>query len=185
MPDELDVLSVVIKAHIDSMLSQLAQPRYGLVQSFDPATYTARVLIQPENELSGWLPVLTQWLGNGWGLFAPPSPGDQVKLVPQESFGQNYAIVGAAFSTVDRPLPAPSGEFWLVHAKGQFIKLLNDGTIFSAGTWNHDGDFRATGAVIAGFGTGDQVGLQTHTHQQGNDSHGDTEVPTEAPTGGT
>jgi Phage protein Gp138 N-terminal domain len=42
-----------------------------------------------------------------------------------------------------------------------------------------------TGAVVAGFGTGDQVGLQTHTHTQPNDSHGDTEEPTNAPTAGT
>lgn len=184
MSDVAKLLNV-IKGHVSAMLAAQPRARYGLVQSFDPATYTARVLIQPENQLSGWLPVLTQWLGNGWGLFCPPSPGDQVKLVPQEGSGQSYAIIGGVFSTVDRPLPAPSGEFWLVHAKGQFIKLLNDGTIASRGTWNHDGDLNATGAVIAGFGSGDQVGLQTHTHKQGDDSHGDIEVPTDAPTGGT
>lgn len=174
-----------MKGHVMAMLATQPKARYGLVQSFDPATYTARVMIQPENQLSGWLPVLTQWVGNGWGLFAPPSPGDQVKLVPQENSGQSYAIVGGVFSLADQPLPAPSGEFWLVHAKGQYIKLLNDGTLASSGTWNHDGDFHATGVVIAGFGGGDQVGLQTHIHSQGNDSNGDTEVPTNAPTRGT
>lgn len=184
MKDTAKLLNIV-KAHINAMLAQQPRARYGLVQSFDPATYTARVLIQPENELSGWLPVLTQWVGNGWGMFCPPSPGDQVKLLPQEGSSQSYAILGGAFSTVDQPLPAPSGEYWLVHAKGQFIKLLNDGSIASQGIWNHAGDFHATGAVIAGYGGGDQVGLQTHTHTQGQDSHGDSEVPTDAPTGGT
>lgn len=184
MSDVTKLLNV-FKSHVSAMLAQQPKPRFGLVQSFDPATYTARVLIQPENALSGWLPVLTQWLGNGWGLFAPPSPGDQVKLLPQEGSSQSYVIIGGAFSTVDRPLPAPSGEWWLVHAKGQFIKLLNDGSISSSGAWNHTGDFRATGAVIAGCGSGDQVGLQTHTHTQGNDSANDAEVPTNPPTGGT
>lgn len=174
-----------MKAHMGEMLAQQHRPRCGIVQSFDPATYTARVLMQPEGHLSGWLPVLTQWAGNGWGLFAPPSPGDQVKLIPQEGSGQNYVVAGAMFSVVDKPLPAPSGELWLVHAKGQFIKLCNDGSIESSGTWNHTGDFHASGAVIAGFGAGDQVGLQTHTHKQGNDSGGNAELPTNAPTGGT
>lgn len=41
------------------------------------------------------------------------------------------------------------------------------------------------GAIIAGFGTGDQVGVQTHTHNQPNDSHGDTEQPVDAPNAGT
>lgn len=174
-----------IKGCMGELLAQQPHPRCGIVQSFDPATYTARVLVQPEGHLSGWLPVLTQWAGNGWGVFCPPSPGDQVRLIPQEASGQDYVITGAMFSLVDQPLPAPCGEFWLVHAKGQCIKLLNDGSILSTGTWNHEGDFHATGAVIAGFGSGGQVGLQTHTHTQGNDSANDAEVPTNAPTGGT
>jgi hypothetical protein len=48
-----------------------------------------------------------------------------------------------------------------------------------------DGDVRATGYVIAGYGGANQVGLQTHTHTQGNDSHGDSEQPTNAPTPGS
>lgn len=47
------------------------------------------------------------------------------------------------------------------------------------------GDLHVLGAIIAGFGGGDQVGVQTHTHQQGNDGHGDAEVPTNPPTAGT
>lgn len=47
------------------------------------------------------------------------------------------------------------------------------------------GDVRVTQSITAGFGTGDQVGLQTHQHAQGNDSNGDAEVPTNAPTVGT
>jgi hypothetical protein len=44
---------------------------------------------------------------------------------------------------------------------------------------------KTAGDIIGGFGTGDQVGLKTHTHTQPNDSHGDAEPPTSAPTGGT
>jgi hypothetical protein len=47
------------------------------------------------------------------------------------------------------------------------------------------GDLHVSGAVIAGYSTGDQVGLQTHRHTQGPDSHLDAEVPTNAPTTGT
>lgn len=48
-----------------------------------------------------------------------------------------------------------------------------------------DGNFRATGSVIAGYGTGDAVTLQGHTHNQGSDSHGDTEAPVNPPNAGT
>jgi hypothetical protein len=42
-----------------------------------------------------------------------------------------------------------------------------------------------SGAIVGGYGGADQVGLQTHTHTQGSDSHGDSEKPTNAPTAGT
>lgn len=47
------------------------------------------------------------------------------------------------------------------------------------------GEINATGNVVAGYGSGDQVGLQTHKHTQGNDSANDVEQPTNAPTPGT
>ncbi len=103
--------------------------RFGLVSSFDPNTYAARVLIQPENILSGWLPVLSAWVGNGWGLAAPLSPGDQVLVLSQEAESEHGVIAGSVWSAVDRPLPAPSGELWLQHQSGSFLKLHNDGTI--------------------------------------------------------
>jgi hypothetical protein len=57
--------------------------------------------------------------------------------------------------------------------------------ITAPGGVNIVGNLRVTGSVTAGYGTVGSVGLQTHTHAQGNDSRGDTEVPTNAPTGGT
>jgi hypothetical protein len=48
-----------------------------------------------------------------------------------------------------------------------------------------NGDMHVTGAVIAGYGGNDQVGLQTHEHPQGNDSGGNTEQNTGKPIAGT
>ena len=49
-------------------VSQFGAPRCGLVASFNPQTYCAKVMIQPENTLTGWLPILSSWVGPGWGL---------------------------------------------------------------------------------------------------------------------
>jgi len=38
-------------------------------------------------------------------------------------------VIGAIWSVVDSPVPAPAGELWICHQSGSFIKLLNDGTI--------------------------------------------------------
>jgi hypothetical protein len=62
---------------------------------------------------------------------------------------------------------------------GNVITLGPDGIDITAARLTN------SGAVIAGFGGADQVTVQDHVHAQGNDTHGDGEVPTDPPTAGT
>jgi hypothetical protein len=110
----------------------------GVVTSYDPNRYAAKVFIMPEGsfpdetgeiEESGWIPVNTSWSGNGWGMFCPPSPGDQVTIQFIEGDTTSAEIVGRVFDVAHLPLNVPSGEFWLVHASGTFLKLTNDGKV--------------------------------------------------------
>ena len=93
-----------------------------------------------------------------------------------------------------------STTMFLKHFTGTTVQISNDGSVqitavapitSSAPMWTHTGpvkivgDLDVTGHVIAGSGMGDQVGLQTHTHNQGEDGHGDSEQPTDAPNAGT
>ena len=104
-------------------------PRRGVVSAYDPAHYAAKVIIQPEGFETGFLPVGSPWVGNGWGMFCPPSPGDEVDVHFQEG-GKNAAYVSLRFfGNQAQPLAAPSGEFWLVHSSGSFFKLTNDGEV--------------------------------------------------------
>jgi phage baseplate assembly protein gpV len=141
-----------LKAHAAGLDAAFAQPRFGLISSFDPSTYTARVLFQPEGVLSGWLPILTAWGGSGWGLVCPPTPGQQVLVVAQEGEAEHGVILGAAFSQTNQPPDAPAGEFWLIHASGTFLKLLTDGSIAGNATqFNLTGNVTITGnATISG-----------------------------------
>jgi phage baseplate assembly protein gpV len=137
------------KLHAAGLDAASAQPRFGVVSSVDPSTYTARVLLQPENVLSGWLPILTAWSGPGWGLVCPPSPGQQVLVVAQEGESEHGVILGAAFSEAAAPPAAPSGELWLVHASGSFLKLGNDGSIAGrASQFTFSGDLHLTGNLF-------------------------------------
>ncbi len=52
----------------------------GIVQSFDPNKYAVKVMLQPDGIETGWLPLTSIWVGNNWGLFAPPNPGDMVDV---------------------------------------------------------------------------------------------------------
>ncbi len=138
----------MVKAHAGGLDGQGGVARFGLVSSFDPAAYAARVMIQPENVLSGWLPVLSAWVGAGWGLAAPLTPGAQVLVIAQEGDAEQGVIVGAVWSAVDQPMGAPAGELWLQHKTGSFLKLHNDGTIaLQASQVNIEGNLIVSGDI--------------------------------------
>jgi phage baseplate assembly protein gpV len=178
----------LIKRIVSSMLVQMGQPRFGIVTSVDPNTYTAQVNIQPDNTPSGWLPIKSEWIGNGWGLVAVPNVGDQVTLLPHDGDANNLVISGRVYSQGQQPPVGVPGEFWLVNVSGAFIKLVTSGAIqitAPAGLTidanvTVTGALTATGNVTAGQGTSGQVDLLGHKHT--SESPG---TPTSAPIAGS
>jgi hypothetical protein len=106
-----------------------ASTRHGVISSYDPNAYAVKVMLQPDNVPTGWIPLKSAWIGNGWGLFCPPSIGDAVEVDFQEDDGGVGSAGLRFFNDSDRPLPCPSGEFWLVHKSGSLLKFHNDGTV--------------------------------------------------------
>lgn len=129
-----------IKQHAGAMDQGLSQPRFGTVTSVNAQAATVRVTLQPEGVLTGWLPVLSQWVGTGWGLWCPPSPGDQVFILAQEGDAEHGVIIGRAYSSTQIPPAVPVGELWLVHNSGSAIRLQNDGTVQIQGDLHVAGD---------------------------------------------
>lgn len=165
-------------------------PRLGTISGYDPSRPAVKVMLQPEQNETGWIPLGSIWAGNGWGMFAAPPLGIQVEVTYIDG-NIDAGVVGLRyFSDVDQAIAVQSGEFWLVHARGQFVKLTNDGkltvsdgkgatvalngdgTITSAATtWNHTGTLNVTGDVNVSdtlTATTDVVGggksLKTHQH---------------------
>ena len=76
------------------------------------------------------------------------------------------------------------GTFTITDSKGNVVQSSSSG-IAITGNLSVTGTINATQEITAKHGTGSSVTMTGHTHAQGVDSHGDTEVPTNAPTGGT
>ena len=150
-----------LKGHAAALDRAAGQARFGIVTSVDPARSAARVALQPEGVVTGWLPVLSAWVGAGWGMACPPSPGDQVLVLAQEGESDHGVIVGRAWSDAARAVGAPVGELWLVHASGSFVKLCNDGSI------RMQGDLHVAGDVYDRNGSLDRLRqhYDAHTHQ--------------------
>jgi phage baseplate assembly protein gpV len=123
----------------------VAAPRVAIVENYDPTRNAARVSILPENVGTGYLPVLTDWMGNNWGSLAPLNPGDQVAVLHQEHDTDSGIILGRLF---DARNPPPQGagatERWLVHKSGTHVQLLDNGHLVLNGNVEID----ATGPTI-------------------------------------
>lgn len=143
----MDSFLNALKAEAGALDRAMGQARFGIVASVDARRATARVLLQPEGVLSGWLPLLSPWVGAGWGIACPPTPGEQVLVLAQEGDAEHGIIVGRAFSETAPAPEAQAGELWLVHKSGSFLKLCNDGTVRMKGTVHIEGDLNVTGAV--------------------------------------
>ena len=148
-----------IMAHAAALDRGQGQPRFGIVTSIDPLRYAARVTLQPEGVLTGWLPVLTPWAGNGWGIACLPQPGTQVLVLAQEGDAEHGVIAGPAYSDTTQPPNAPAGELWLVHKSGSSVKLANDGQIHINGNVIVNGTITALNVLD---GTGSLARLRAH-----------------------
>ena len=111
----------------------IAQVKTGLVTGYDATNYSVKVTIQPEGIETGWIPLLSPWVGNGWGMFCPPSVGDMVEVQFEQGGAEAAFACMRFYNDSDRPLAAPSGEFWLVHKLGASVKLTNDGKLLING----------------------------------------------------
>ena len=169
----MDEFLNALKAQAAGQLAALGQPRLAIVTSVDPGTATARVTLQPEGVLTGWLPLATAWVGAGWGLACPPAPGDQVLVIPEAGDMQPGFIVARLWSTQAPAPAAPVGEFWLVHCSGSSLKLLNDGTV------HIQGDLHVSGDVFDHHGSLDQLRGHYNEHSHADPQGGKTATPTE------
>lgn len=204
-----EIMRVLARARSDTKIAT--------VTSYDPNTYAVQVTVHPEEIQSGWLPILSPWVGDNFGEYFGPIPGVQAIVLHLEGDIDSGLVTGFINSTEEVPPPVPSGEAWRVHKSGSFLKFTNDGDVslttnkdlvatvggkvtatvtgdceltisgkLVAGASEFDltGDLHVTGQVIAsGEGTFNGHTVTQHTHTQPADSHGDTEQPTNKPTG--
>ena len=59
-----DIESLILRT-VERWWAGRYSERHGLVTSYDPKTYLAKVTYQPEGQESGWLPIETGHLDHG------------------------------------------------------------------------------------------------------------------------
>lgn len=123
-----------ILSTIESWSAGRYTERHGIVSSYDPKNHLAKVTFQPEGQESGWLPIETGHIGNGYGMAFGLHPGqagvsssgqggqsnvqqnqgDQVVVRYQEGDVESGKITHRVHSDMDKPPEVQSGEmvFW-------------------------------------------------------------------------
>ena len=120
----------VMRREAERILSVKTFPRFGVIQNYDPNNYRAKVMIQPENILSNWLPISSEYVGNGFGLFVAPAIGDTVLCqFVDGDFGMGVIGSGKIFLPTMPPVACPSGQVMLVHSSGTYLKILSSGEL--------------------------------------------------------
>lgn len=138
-----------------------AQPRYGLVEDYDPNTNLVKCSILPEvNDdgdkiLTNWLQINSALVGPGWGIVAPLTPGegeedgDQVVLLPMNNSGSEYLVMGASFNETDEVAKGPNdiggadettevGEYLIRSKSGFTAKWVDGSTLMIKGDYHKE-----------------------------------------------
>ena len=161
----------------------------AIIMATNDAGGVHKVQVQPTpRELIDDVPVVQLY---GYSGHAPV--GSEAHMICTRG-DRSSSVVIATNNGAARFKGLEQGEVAIYTDEGDYVRLSRGRIVeIKCGTKVHidcplveiTGDLHVQGAVIAGYGGGDQVGLQTHTHTQGGDSHGDSEQPTAPATPGT
>ena len=178
----MDALLNRMRLEAQWVLGNEGKPELGLIDSYDPGSYSVKVKLPAKNgKITGWIPLGTLAAGAGWGFMIAPAIGAQIKISYQEADANVPVAELQVFDNINHPSVSgqpgpPSGEWWMVHQSGAYIKFTNDGTVHLSGTvainvGNEANSLLtlATSAIMALF--------NNHVHTNGNDGS-DTGAPT-------
>lgn len=151
----------------------ISAPRIGLVSSYDPGNYEVKVRIQPSDTETGWLPIVTQMAGAGFGVYFAPAIGDQAVVAFQEGSVEAGFCIGFLPSDAAQPPNVPSGEGLIQHKDGALLHFKPDGVVelVAPGGLNITADTTITGALVVTEDITDTNGDNSVTVKQLRDAY--------------
>ncbi|MFM0630779.1 phage baseplate assembly protein V [Paraburkholderia xenovorans] len=104
------------------------QAQWATISSYD-GNLSVKVMLQPQNLESEWMPLGCIGVGDGWGVAVGPNIGDQVYVEFPEGDVNSGVITARAHNVEHPPMPVPAGEIWAVQKSGSFLKFLANGDV--------------------------------------------------------
>ncbi len=147
----IEGLMNLVRREVERGIARFSTWSIGTVSSYDPATHTAKVQLQPEDTQTGWLPINSMAVGNDFGISIGPSTGLSCLVHFQDGDREAGVILGFFFTDKEKPVSVEEGEIVVKAKFGQSIVMKKDGSILmtdkSGATFGLDGsgNIAATG----------------------------------------
>lgn len=101
----------------------------GTITSLNTNRYLAKVMLEPIGVETGWIPIGTQQVGEGYGIVTMPNIGDQVVVLLVNGSVDNGIVVCRLYNAIDvAPKGIQPGETY-ISKDSSYIKLHSDGSI--------------------------------------------------------
>ena len=91
----------------EAAVARAGKPCHGIVSAVDPVNHAVKVLVQPDNTESGWLPVATIAAGS-IRICRVPDMNEHVMLLAMEGDAEHLSVIGAQFDAVVMPPVSPA-----------------------------------------------------------------------------
>lgn len=103
--------------------------RIGTVTSYDPATHSVKLALQPEGTQTGWMPLTAAGVGSGFGVYVGATDGQAFAAFFHEGDIEAGIIIGRLPTDQEPPISVQSGEVVIQSPTGSLVSLLKDGTV--------------------------------------------------------
>lgn len=103
--------------------------RIGTVTSYDPATHSVKLALQPEGTQTGWMPLTAAGVGSGFGVYVGATVGQAFAAFFHEGDIEAGIIIGRLPTDQEPPVSVQSGEIVIQSPTGSLVSLLKDGTV--------------------------------------------------------
>lgn len=127
-------LTNLVRRECARLLARWARPRHLLVTSYDPTTNSIKGMSQPENNPTGWIPILTHGASvSGISVQVGPSIGDLAIVEHAEGDPEVGHVSGFVHNNVDQAPGAPSGTAIIKHnPSGVTLTISASGVVINA-----------------------------------------------------
>ena len=143
-----------IKRVVADMLNMQARTQYGTITGYDPATYTVKVLLQPEGVETGWIALTAPWSGDGLGAVFGPMIGTACRVDFAGGVAEAAIAGGRIFDANNPPPVVQSGQGAIVDKAGSYARFNGDGTV----TWGASVGITSTTPLLKQVGNMEVTG---------------------------